>query len=82
MAILNLSVTIPNAQISRVQTAVRAAFGQVPDGTGGMRDMTDEELVEKLRQDVIQTIKGMVIQHERSAAIAAAEKLEPVVDAT
>lgn len=82
MAVINLSVTIPNAQLSRVQAAVRATFGQVPDGAGGMRDMTDAELVERLRQDVIQTIKGMVIRFERSAAIAAAEKLEPVVDAT
>lgn len=82
MATLNLSVIVPNAQLARVQAAIRATFGQVDNGVGEMRDMTDAELLERLRQDVMMTIRGMVIRYERSAAIKAAEALEPIVDVT
>lgn len=78
MAVLNLSVTIPDAQLPRVQNATRATFGQVPDGAGGFRDMTNAEIVERIRQEVIQMLKGIVRRHERAALVAAAEA--PIVD--
>jgi hypothetical protein len=82
MAIINLAITVPDAQMARVQAACRATFGQVDDGLGGLRDLTNAEIIERLRQGVIGQIKTMVARTERSAAIAAAEVLAPVVDAT
>ena len=82
MAVINLSVTVPNAQVPRLEAAAKAAFGQVPDGAGGMRDLTSQEIVDRLKLEVISILKGMVIRYERSQAIKAAESLEPVLDAT
>jgi hypothetical protein len=81
MAVVNLSITIPDAQMARVQAACRAAFGQVDDGAGGFRDLTNAEIVERLRQGVITQIKTMVSRSEREAARIAAEAMQPTVDA-
>lgn len=88
MAVVNLSVTIPDGQMSRVQAACRAHFGQVPSGppdpvTGvvPMRDMTNAEIVERIRQDVISTIKGIVWTQEAEAKRREAEAIAQV-DAT
>lgn len=77
--ILNLPITILDADIPRLQLATRRTYGQVPDGQGGHRDMTDAEIVERLRLEVVERLRGMVVITERSAAIAAAEALDPQV---
>jgi len=79
MAILNLSVTIPDDQVLRLQAAARAQFGQVDDGAGGLRNMTNVEITERIRQDVISTLKQMVRRHERQAALLAAEASVTIV---
>lgn len=73
MATLNLSVNVPDAQIPRVQAAARAAFGQVPNGAGGLRDMTNAEVQERLRLEVIAMLKSLVKQQERKQAIEEAQ---------
>jgi hypothetical protein len=73
MAVLNLSVTVPDDQIARLQAAARAQFGQVPNGSGGFRDMTPAEIQERIRQDIISTLKQMTRRHERQTALLAAE---------
>lgn len=65
MAVINLAITVPDAQIGRVQAAARATFGQVSDGAGGFRDMTNAEIVERIRQETIHMIKRMVFAHEK-----------------
>ncbi len=82
MAVLNLSITVPDAQLSRVQTAARTTFGQVSDGAGGFRDMTNAEILERLRQEMILMIKSMVQRSERLALIQASEAPITPVDAT
>lgn len=82
MATLNLSVAIPDAQLPRVQAATRAFYGQVETSPGVFRDMTNAEIVERLRQEVILTIKGIVHRHEKAVLVAAAEAPIADVDAT
>lgn len=82
MAILNLSVTIPDEDVKRVHAAIRASFGVMTNGVNSLKDAKEDDVVERLRQDIIQTIRGMVISYERREAITAAEKLDPVVDVT
>lgn len=82
MATINLSVTVPDAQLPRVQTAIRATYGQVDDGAGGLRDMTNAEIVERIRKEVIAMVKGMVLRHERRVLEQQAESPIVEVDAT
>lgn len=82
MASLNLSVTIPDVQLPRVQAAARATYGQVSDGAGGFRDMTNAEIVERIRQEVISMLKGVVHNAEKRALVQAAEAPIAQVDAT
>ncbi len=82
MPVLTLEITIPAAHLTRAQTAARDKFGQVPDGVGGMRDRTNAEIVEAIRQEVISRLKQMVIQYERKVQAAAVEAAIPDLDAT
>jgi hypothetical protein len=74
MAVLNFSITVPDAQVTRVQTALKAYLGNPA--------MTNPEVVEGLRQEFIARIKEIVVRQEREAAIAAAEAANYSVDAT
>ena len=82
MATINLSVTIPDAQLPRVQAAARGMFGQVDDGNGGLRDMTNNEVVARLKLETILMIKSIVHRYERSVLVAAAEAPIADIDAT
>lgn len=82
MATLNMNINIPDAQMPRIQAAARATYGQVPDGLGGMREMTNPELTERMRQDFILTLKGMVQRYERQLLVQQAEAPITDVDAT
>ncbi len=72
MTDINLKVTIPDNQMARVQAALRAHWGKVPDEgseeEGAMRDMTGPELVEKLRQSIRRSIVDIVKRQEQDAA--------------
>jgi hypothetical protein len=74
MAILNLSVTVPDAQLPRVQAAARAAFEDP--------NMTNNQMIERIRQETISMIKGMVQRYEKGLLVAAAEAPVALVDAT
>jgi len=68
MATINLAITIPDAQMARVQAGMRAHWGQVPNGAGGKRDMTNAELIERLRTSVISSTKDIVKRTEEDTA--------------
>lgn len=74
MATLNLSVIIPDAQLSRVQAAARSAYEDP--------NMTNSQMIERIRQDTILMIKGMVQRYEKALLVAAAEAPIVLVDAT
>jgi hypothetical protein len=82
MAILNLSVTVPDAEVARLQAAARGHFGQVDDGAGELRDLSNAEITERLRQDVVAMLKQMVRRHERQAALLAAEASVTIISAS
>lgn len=82
MATVNLSIVVPDAQLARVQAAARSTFGQIDDGAGGLRDMTNAEIVERIRQEVILMVKALVLKAERRVLVQAAEAPITTVDAT
>jgi hypothetical protein len=74
MAVLNFSITVPDAQVPRVQTAIKAYLGNPA--------MTNPEAIAGLRLEFIARIKEIVVAHERTAAITAAEAANYDVEAT
>lgn len=74
MATLNMSITIPDAQLSRVQVALKDYFGDA--------NMTNAAAVEALRQEVIARIKELVRRKEIAAAHVAADNADYSVGAT
>lgn len=65
MAVLNLSVTIDDADLPRLMAAAREVFGNP--------GLTEENVVEMLRQYGISQMTQLVKNYERRMAIAAAE---------
>jgi hypothetical protein len=74
MAVLNFSITVPDAQVSRVQTAIKSYLGDP--------GMTNAAAVEGMRQQFIARVKEIVVAHEKTAAVVAAEAANYNVDAT
>jgi hypothetical protein len=74
MATIALSIVIPDAQVPRVQDAIRGLYN--------MPTATNAELIEKLRQETISTVKSLVLRWERQQAVATAENAVYNVDAT
>lgn len=73
MAVLNFSITVPDAQVPRVSAAVKAYLGDP--------GMTNVAAIEGLRQEFIARLKDIVVSYERKAALEAAEKAGYAVDA-
>lgn len=65
MAVLNLSVTIDDADLPRLLAAAREVFGNP--------DLTEAQVTEMLRQYGINQMQQLVKNYERRAAIVAAE---------
>lgn len=70
MATLNFSITIPDASLPRIIAGLRLHYGQVEDpaGSGTFRDLTQAEIVAKLRQLMVDSIRNMVVNQEVYAA--------------
>ena len=87
MATLNLDINIPDAQVPRMQAAMRAHFGQVSDGLDEnnapiMRDMTAQEIVQAIKKDTRQRLIDIVRTIENRAAARAAISNVDDLDAT
>jgi len=74
MATLNFSITIPDAQVTRAQDAIKGYLGDPL--------MTNASAIEGLRQEFITRIKEIILRRERAAAIVAAEVADYSLDAT
>lgn len=57
MAILNFALSVPDDQVPRILAAMRYAYRNPT--------MTTAEIVEALRQNVRETVKGVVVNYER-----------------
>jgi len=76
MATFNLAITYPDAQGTRIMTALKTHWtvdGVVP---------TNAEAIEKLRLAVVANVKDIVLRVERDAAVKAAADAITVVDAS
>jgi len=82
MAVIDLSVNVPGPQVARLQAACRSNFGQVSDGAGGFRDMTNQEIVDRLRSLTKKMLIDIVRGAEITAARAAADTSVVDLDAT
>lgn len=63
MATINLAIVIPDAQMPRVQAAMRANWGQA---------LTNADLIERLRVAVMANITDITRRFEQDAAKATA----------
>lgn len=75
MAILDLSITISDDDYPRLMAATKAAL---VDQLG--ENPPDAAVIEALRQYGIQQMRTLVHNYERSAAIRAAEALNPTIE--
>lgn len=79
MAVYNIPVTYPTGDAPRILAALKWHYGQVSDGAGGMRDMTNQEALDKLAVSVRKSLVDIVFRYEREvAAKAAADAVVPV----
>ena len=53
---------------NRVLDAYRALLGQVPDGEGGLRDMTDAETASAFAEGIFNGLKANVHRKEKDVA--------------
>lgn len=70
MANFALNITYPDAQQTRILTALKANWTTKVDGVDVVP--TTPQVVEKLRQVVLANIRDIVLTQERNAAVAAA----------
>lgn len=80
MATVNLAITIPDDQVDRMRAGLRAYWGKIedPPGSGQMREMTNAEVVERLRKETIGNIKLMVKKAETRQAEEALKNLAEI----
>jgi hypothetical protein len=72
MPIVNLAINIPDAQLARVQSALKAKYA-----SNGTPNPTNAQAMEGLRQEVLGIIKGTVLAFEQAAASAAVNPVDP-----
>ena len=72
MAILNLSITVPDAQLTRTQNALKARAT-----SAGMSNPSNAQAVEALRVEVAAFVKGIVLGYEQQVAAAAVTPVDP-----
>lgn len=71
--------TMNDAAMTGVLNAYRTAFGKISDGAGGVRDMTDDEVTDKMFDDAIQRWMNKAAEGARDVAAAAATSAIQVV---
>lgn len=60
--------TVSGADLTRFLEAYKSVLGQVDDGDGGLRDRTDEEVVQTWADNIIAHTKATVRQYENIQA--------------
>lgn len=72
MATFNLVITYPDAQQTRILTALKAKYA-----SNGVPNPTNGQAIESLRLDVAAQIKSAVLNYEQQAAAAAVVPVDP-----
>lgn len=67
------SKTISTNDTQRLLNAFRKVYGQVSDGAGGMRDMTDQEIFNRFADGVFESFITTTYNAELGPALASAE---------
>jgi hypothetical protein len=71
--------TVSGPHLIRFLAAYKALLGQVSDGSGGLRDMTDDECVLAWADGLLAGTKANVLRQEQTeAASAASEAVEEI----
>jgi hypothetical protein len=81
MATFNLAITYPDAQGTRIMTALKT-YWTTTDANGNPVVPTNAEAIEKLRLAVVANVRDIVLRVERDAAVKAAADSVTVVDAS
>lgn len=87
MADISFTITIPDAQMTRVTDAMRTHYGQIEDGVDEnnnpvFRDRTPAEIVQSIKGDTRTRLIDIVRSVENQAAARAAISSVSDVDAT
>jgi hypothetical protein len=64
---------LPDLDMGRILAAYSSMYGKVDDGLGGQRDMTPQEIVDRLALELINIVKSNTREWERAEAIKQAE---------
>ena len=81
MPTITIAFNVPDGQMPRLLAALRLLWGQVPDGAGGSRDMTAQEVLDRVRSHSIANLKKLVRQVEADAATKTALAAVTSIDA-
>jgi hypothetical protein len=73
MATRNIAITYPDGAAAKIIAALKWHYGQVDDGNGGLRDMTNAEAFAKFEQGVRQALKDIVRRYDEDQAVTAAK---------
>jgi len=83
--IINFTITIPDDQEDRVIAGMQTHYGQVQDGTDPdtgdpvFRDLTEDEIVQRIKDETVQRLIDIVRSVENQAAARAAiDSVSPI----
>jgi hypothetical protein len=74
--------TVSGPHLLRFLAAYKALLGQVPDGAGGLRDMTDEECVLAWADGLLAGTRSNVLRQEQTVAAKTASDTQTEIDLT
>jgi hypothetical protein len=69
---------IADLDMSRILVAYSALFGQVDDGQGMLRDMTPQEIIDRLAIELIGSVKSYTREWERAERLKQLEQVEEI----
>ena len=82
MATRNITVTYPDGSGATILAALKWNYGQISDGAGGMRDMTNAEALARFDTSVKASLKDMVNRYQVELAKETAAAAVVPVDVT
>lgn len=80
---MSKSWTVSPADVTRIIDSLKNRYGRIHDeGSGALRDMTDQETFDRLTGDFIDDLKNSVLQVEGDAAAVVAQATITEIEAT
>jgi hypothetical protein len=78
LGVISSKFEIADLDMNRILAAHSALFGQVEDGQGMMRDMTPQEIIDRLAMELIGQVKSYTREWERAERLKQLEQIEEI----